>query len=38
MLEEDPFAVGPIELNDIGVWGTVFERAICSVERGWKAA
>ena len=25
VLEEDPYAVAPMHLKDIGIWGTVFE-------------
>ena len=28
MLEDDPYAVEPIKLKDIGVWGTLFEGAV----------
>jgi hypothetical protein len=33
-LEDDPYAVEPIKLKDIAVWGAVFEGAVCPVERG----
>jgi predicted amidohydrolase YtcJ len=33
-LEEDPYAVKPIRLKDVPVWGTVFEGAVYPVERG----
>ena len=28
VLDDDPYAVEPIKLKDIGVWGTVFEAAV----------
>jgi predicted amidohydrolase YtcJ len=34
VLDDDPYAVEPIKLKDVGVWGTVFEGAVYPVERG----
>jgi hypothetical protein len=34
VLEEDPYAVEPIKLKDVLVWGTVFEGAVYPVARG----
>jgi hypothetical protein len=33
VLEEDPYAVDPIRLNDVRIWGTVFEGALHPVVR-----
>ena len=34
VLEDDPYAVDPIKLKDVPVWGTVFEGAVYPVARG----
>ena len=34
VLDEDPYAVEPLRLKDIAVWGTVFEGAVYPVTRG----
>jgi hypothetical protein len=34
LLDDNPYAVEPIKLKDIAVWGTVFEGALYPVERG----
>jgi predicted amidohydrolase YtcJ len=34
VLEEDPYAVEPMRLKDIPIWGTVFEGALYPVARG----
>ncbi len=31
VLEEDPYAVEPIRLKDVPIWGTMFEGALCPV-------
>jgi hypothetical protein len=34
VLEDDAYAVEPMKLKDIRVWGTVFEGAVYPIERG----
>jgi len=34
VLEQDPYAVDPMTLKDIPVWGTVFEGALYPVAQG----
>ena len=37
LLERDPFAVEPVELKDIAIWGRVFEGGVDPVARGVEA-